>query len=83
MNTYTKQLKEQSPHMASDALQLFAGLWFWFASLFVIAPVLDAHPEWIQSGHTQATFLVQGTSQTSLKDEPRLKAQGLKFGLRS
>lgn len=82
MNTYTK-LKEQSPHMANDALQLFAGLWFWFVSLFVVAPVLDAHPEWVQPDHEQTAFLVQRVSNTSLKDEPRVKAQGLKFGLRS
>jgi len=82
MNTYVKQLREQQPELISNALQFSIGLWLWFLSLLVIVPLSGMHPEWVESHHSSTAYLVQElNSTTSLKDQPKLKFQGLKFGI--
>jgi len=57
-------------------------LWLWFLSLLVIVPLSGMHPEWVESHHNPTTYLVQElNSTTSLKDQPKLKFQGLTFGI--
>ena len=82
MNTYVKQLREQQPELISNALQFSLGLWLWFLSLLVIVSLSGMHPEWGESHHNPTTYLAQElNSTTSLKDQPKLKFQGLTFGI--